>query len=660
MINYLKHATHAGASIRLYPSFFKRPLESNTSGRLKNSLTPAYAGASILLILILITPLFLFAQDEKEIKKGDNYFNSGNLYAAKDAYENAYEKKKDNSYSNLQLAKCYIQISRPSKALEHANNAVKLSSKPTNEMLLVLGRALQLDLQFEKAIEYYKKSDVLGANRKMTSKLIKECEFGIKYKVSPVEAKITNAGPLVNSEHNDYLPYITADRSKLFFTSRRPGSTGGKKADDGLLYEDIYMCYNKGGAWDAAQPISSLNTDTHDACVGISEDGQTMFVYKGTNGGDLYMSELKGKNWAKPEPLPFNTIGFESTASLSPDGHTLYFVYAPTAIGNRDIYVCGKTAGKAWSKPRRLEINTEYDEDSPYIHPDGKTLYFSSKGHSSMGGYDIFKCTKTAAGGWSTPENLGYPINTAGDEIYFVLSADGKVGFYSSDKEGGLGKQDIYSIRMPIPAKEPELELLTGTVKDASSGNPIEAEITITDNATKEIVSKVRSNADDGKYLVAIPCGKNYGIAIEKKGHLFHSENVNIPCTQGFKEIKKEIKLSDAKQGTKVVLKNIFFDLGKSDLRPESTSELLILVKLLNENPILKVEISGHTDNIGDPKINQALSEARALSVLNFIASNGINKFRLVSKGYGSTQPIDNNETEANRQNNRRTEFKIL
>jgi outer membrane protein OmpA-like peptidoglycan-associated protein len=322
--------------------------------------------------------------------------------------------------------------------------------------------------------------------------------------------------------------------------------------------------------------------------------------------------------------------------------------------------VCNRTSNNVWSKPRKLEsINTEFDEDSPFIHPDGKTLYFSSKGHSSMGGYDIFKCTKTGTG-WSIPENLGYPINTPGDEIYFVLAADGKVGFYSSDKEGGLGKQDIYSIRMPVPEKEPELELLTGVVKDAATNQAIEADITITDNTTKEVVSKAKSNAEDGKYLVAIPCGKNYGIAIEKKGHLFHSENVNLPCTQGYKEIKKEIKLVEAKQGAKVVLKNIFFDTGKSDLRLESTSELLRLVKLLTENPTIRIEISGHTDNIGDAKINQTLSETRANSVMNFLISNGIAKTRLVAKGYGSSQPIDTNDSEAGRQNNRRTEFKIL
>jgi outer membrane protein OmpA-like peptidoglycan-associated protein len=611
-------------------------------------------------LILLCLSFAIQAQDDKALKKGDGYFNAGNFYAAISAYEEAYSLKKDNPYTHLQLAKCYVQVSRHSKALEYANNAVKLSSKPTNEMLFTLAYTLQLDHQFDKAIEYYQKSDIHGSNRKVTSKHIKECEYGRQYIKNPKDAKVTNAGPLINTEHNEYLPHITADRSKLFFTSRRPGSTGGKKAPDGQLHEDIYMSLNKGGAWDHPTNVTSLNTDGHDACVGLSDDGQTMFVYKGTNGGDLYISELKGKNWTKPEALPFNTPGFESSASLSSDGRTLYFVYASSASGNRDIFVCNRTLSGVWSKPRKVpSINTEYDEDAPFIHPDGKTLYFSSKGHSSMGGYDIFKSTQTATG-WSTPENLGYPINTAKDEIYFVLAADGKVGFYSSDKEGGMGKQDIYSIRMPVSQKQPELELLTGTVRDANTNKAVEAEITITDNATKEVISKTKSNSEDGNYLVALPCGKNYGVAIEKAGHLFHSENVNLPCSQGYREVKKEIKLISAKPGAKVVLKNIFFDTGKSELRPESSSELQRLVKLLQTNPALKIEVSGHTDNIGDPKLNQALSETRAQNVLNFLVSNGIPKSRLVAKGYGSTQPIDNNNTEAGRQNNRRTEFKVL
>ncbi|MCU0431475.1 MAG: OmpA family protein [Cytophagaceae bacterium] len=612
------------------------------------------------LVLIFFIPCLLWAQDDKWLKKGDEYLEQGNVNAAMDAYQKVLDANASHAQAHYKISLCYIEASRPSKALEHANKAVQLSAKPSGQMYFALASALHLDHQFDKAVEYYKKSDPGNTNKKAISKLMNECAFGKKYISNPEDAKITNAGNLVNSDQHEYLPYMTADRSKLFFTSRRSGSTGAKKAPDGMLFEDIYMCLNKGGAWDAPQNVKDLNTEGHDACVGISEDGQLMFVYKGSNGGDLYMSELKGKQWSKPEPLPFNSPGFESTATLSPDGRTIYFVYAATATGNRDIYMCSRTVGGTWSRPVKVPgINTEYDEDSPFIHPDGKTLYFSSKGHSSMGGYDIFSSERNG-GVWSTPRNLGYPINTAGDELYFVLSADAKLGFYSSDKEGGFGKQDLYSIRMPVPDKSPELELLTGVVKDASTQKAMEATITVTDNETNEIVSKVRSNGSDGKYLVALPCGKNYGIAVEQEGHLFHSEHVELDCGKGYKEVKKEITLVQAKPGAKVVLRNIFFDTGKSEIRKESGGELQKLVKLMKQNPGLRIEISGHTDDIGDAKANVVLSEERAQRVLAYLQANGIARDRLVAKGYGSAQPIASNQTEEGRQQNRRTEFKIL
>jgi outer membrane protein OmpA-like peptidoglycan-associated protein len=447
--------------------------------------------------------------------------------------------------------------------------------------------------------------------------------------------------------------------SKLYFTSRRPGF-GAKKDIDGASFEDIYISNNKGGAWDTPKNAGSpLNSAGHDACIGISENGQTMFVYKGSNGGDIYTSNLKGEKWTTPVPMPLNTEFFETTACLSPDERTLFFV-RKIYTGSRDIYICNRTVGGTWSKPKKMDvINTEFDEDAPFIHPDGKTLYFSSKGHRSMGGYDVFKSTKTATG-WSVPENLGYPINTAGEDVYFVLSADGKIGFYSSDKDEGFGDQDIYSIRMPLSEKEPELALIKGTIKDEATDKGIEADITITDNETKETVAKFSSNSITGEYLVSLPSGRNYGVVIEKEKHLFYSENVFLQSKEGYKEIRKDIKLISAAPGAKVILKNIFFESGKFDLRPESTLELQRLVKLMRENPGIKIEISGHTDNTGDASANQVLSENRAKQVMSYLVSNGIDKSRLTAKGYGSSAPIAPNETEENRKLNRRTEFKIL
>lgn len=601
-----------------------------------------------------------FSQDEKLIKKADKLFEEKNFFQALGIYEQALEQKKTDPYTNFKIAQCYFFTSPRTKALKFAADAVANSEAPTSEMYFLLAQSYQLNHNFDKAIENYKKSDPGNKNKRLISKLITECEYGKGYVKNPIDYKISNAGPIVNTQFQEYLPYITPDLSELYFTSRRTGSIGGKKEYDGMYFEDIYVSQNKGGAWDTPQNMGTpINSDLHDACIGISSSGETMFIYKTTNGGDIYMSEKKGNQWSKPEPLPINTPFFETSACLSPDEKTLYFVRAENFKTNHDIYYCSRTLGGKWSVPKKLEgINTPYDENAPFIHPDGKTLYFSSKGHSSMGGYDIFKSEKTASGGWSAPVNLGYPLNTAGEDVYFVLSANGKIGYYSSDKEGGQGRQDLYSVRMPV-SDEPELALLKGTVKD-ETGKPLDADITITDNSSREVVAKFSSNSANGKYMVALPSGKNYGITIEKKGKLFYSENVFLSEKDGYKELKNDVQLQSAKSGATVVLKNIFFDSGKSDLRPESTTELQKLVKLLQENPSIKIEISGHTDNTGNADANLALSKARAQKVSEYLSSAGIPNNRLIYKGYGSTKPISDNTTEDGRQKNRRTEFKIL
>ncbi len=614
----------------------------------------------ILILFTLCLSLKSFSQDEKLIKKADKLFEEKNFFQALGQYEQALEQKKTDPYINFRIAQCYLLTSPKTKALKYAADAVANSEAPTSEMYFILGQSYHLNHNFDKAIENYKKSDPGNKNKRAISKLINECEYGKGYVKNPSDYKISNAGPIVNTQFQEYLPYITPDLSELYFTSRRTGSTGGKKEYDGLYFEDIYVSQNKGGAWDTPQNMGApINSDLHDACIGIAPSGETMFIYKSSNGGDIYISEKKGNQWSKPEPLSINTPFFETSACLSPDERTLYFVRAENFKANRDIYYCSRTIGGKWSVPKKLEgINTPYDEDAPFIHPDGKTLYFSSKGHSTMGGFDIFKTEKTASGGWSTPVNLGYPLNTAGDDVYFVLSANGKIGYYSSDKEGGQGRQDLYSVRMPV-SEEPELALLKGTVKD-ETGKPLDADITITDNSSREVVAKFSSNSANGKYMVALPSGKNYGITIEKKGKLFYSENVFLSEKDGYKELKNDVQLQSAKSGATVVLKNIFFDSGKSDLRPESTTELQKLVKLLQENPSIKIEISGHTDNTGNADANLALSRTRAQKVSEYLTSSGIPNNRLIYKGYGSTKPIADNATEEGRQKNRRTEFKIL
>lgn len=286
-------------------------------------------------------------------------------------------------------------------------------------------------------------------------------------------------------------------------------------------------------------------------------------------------------------------------------------------------------------------------------------MFFSSEGFNSMGGYDVFKTTKTESGGWSKPANLGYPINTAGDELCFILSADGRLGFYASTKDGGYGGQDIYSIRMP-PSKKPQLALVKGKVTEGASNKPVEAKIIVTDNDADQVVGEYKSNSETGDYLISLPAGKNYGISIEKEGHLFHSENVYLAKNADYKSLKKNITLVDAQPGAKVVLNNIFFESGSYSLSKSSNSELKNLVRLLKQNPTIRIEISGHTDNVGDAVANQGLSTRRAKSVVDYLVTKGIPSSRLEYKGYGSKQPVASNDTPIGRQKNRRTEFKII
>jgi len=452
------------------------------------------------------------------------------------------------------------------------------------------------------------------------------------------------------------------------------------------------MATKSANDWKLTQLGKPLNSKFHDASIGLSPDGQTLYIYKGDNGGDIYECVLKGDKWVKPTPLPkeINTKFHESSASLGPDGRTLYFISdRPDGVGGRDIWVAYKNSKGKWSDVKNIrELNTPYDEESVFIHPDGRTLYFSSQGHNSMGGYDIFKSTYKD-GYWSKPENLGVPINTADDDLYFVLASSGQRAYFSSSRKGTIGDQDIFMITFIIdkpmnpstednliayktkPVQEikiesaiaietPSLTLLKGFIYDEETKKPLEAQIVLTDNEKNEELAVFTSNAQTGRYLVSLPSGKNYGIAVKKEGYLFHSENFVIPENAQYQEIQKDIYLKPIKVGQSIVLRNIFFDFDKATLRPESKTELENLIKLMNDNPNIKIEISGHTDNIGSAAYNQKLSESRAKAVVDYLIEHGIDKSRLSYMGYGFDKPIAPNDTEEGRQLNRRVEFKIV
>ncbi|MBN4065935.1 OmpA family protein [Candidatus Amoebophilus asiaticus] len=659
---------------------------------------------------------------KKLITKGDKLIEKDNpeYLKALAVYGDAFKIDSTNAELNLRIGICYLHGINKTSAIPYLERISESNIEGVYEVYYLLGKANQLKFEFKKAIEHYQKfrnslpskelvkgfkasrsfaglirdkrysgsSSVVKIDNveKIINKRIIECQSGIELVKNPVNITIDNIGNDINSPYPEYAPIISADESVMYFTSKRPETTGGNISTlDGQYFEDIYVTYNNKGVWTKPENVRNINTDYHESAIGLSADGQTMFIYRDVagDGGDIFQSTLQGDKWSEPKSMgkPICSLFAEESITLSGDGGTIYFVSnRPSGLGELDIYKCKKNRKGAWEKPINLGngINTEYDEAGVFLHPNGKVLYFSSKGHNSMGGYDIFK-SDLNEGKWSKPVNMGYPMNTTGDNIFIVLSASGERAYFASVKKEGLGETDIYLINMKemketsmkkdtvsptdtIIALEPKnpLTLLKGSVIDAKTKVPLEAKITIMDNEKNEIFSELVSNSKTGKYLVTLPSGKNYGISVKKKGYLFHSENFDIPHSEDYQEIEKNIELNLLTVGSKVVLNNIFFDIDKATLKSASIAELQQVIKFLKENTKLRIEISGHTDDVGSDSYNQKLSEERALAVVQYLIKLGISKTRLIGKGYGETKPIATNKSEKGRQLNRRTEFEIV
>jgi len=495
---------------------------------------------------------------------------------------------------------------------------------------------------------------------------------------------------------------ISADESVMYFTSRRPGSTGFnvdfKEGHEANYMEDIYMSiHHENGTWSVPRQLAHpINGFKHDATVALSPDAQTLLIYKAdAHQGGIYHCDLDGEEWGHPQKIKhIDTDAHESSACYSPDQQVLFFVSnkEEDSEGGKDIfYSTWDKENLEWSEPKNLgkDINTIYDEEAVFMHADGKTLYFSSEGHSSMGGHDVFRTTLVDSV-WSTPINLGYPVNGPEDDVFLVMAANARHAYYATHHADSFGDKDIYkiiflgkekdlvstledpllagigrsvSIHIPDPSSPlitSETTILKGVIKDKTTNKPIAAQIEIINNETHEVVAVYKSNSKSGKYLITLPSGNNYGITVVAEDYLFHSENLDIPSYATYSEVFKEVDLAKIDVGAAIVLKNIFFDSRESSITKESTPELERLVTLLKENPSLIIEISGHTDNIGSIESNQQLSEERAKSVVKYLVAESIAKDRLQFVGYGLSQPIASNGTSQGRQMNRRTEFKVV
>jgi outer membrane protein OmpA-like peptidoglycan-associated protein/tetratricopeptide (TPR) repeat protein len=651
-----------------------------------------------------------FPDRKEEYKEAYNAYKDGNgVYEAGSAYfKNAiplYLKAQafnpNNALLNYRLGICYLFSFERPKAFEYIERAYKLDPNVDPDILYYYGIVYHLKSEWDQAITKYQAYKAILKSKqeneiKKTDKRIYECNNGKELSKAPVRVFIDNVGAEVNSSYNDFSPVITTDESVMIFTSRRPGGIGGAIAEDiNEPFEDLWISYRNGKKWTMAKNMGEpINTPIHDAAVCLSPDGSKLVTFNGGVGqGDLYISELKGSVWTKPDHLgkAVNSSAHEGSASFSYDGHILYFVSEREGgFGRHDIYYSVINEKGKYEKAVNMgpTINTEFEEDGVFMMPDGKTMYFSSTGHNSTGGYDIFKST-FENGQWTKPVNIGIPINTPDDDLNMAFSGNGRHGYYGSASMKGYGGQDIYKITILGPEKQPllnaqdqllamaahpisnlktesaieskgpKMALLKGVITDAKSNEVLEATIDLIDNEKNQLLATFRSNSATGKYLVTLPAGRNYGIAVKKDGYLFHSENFIIDQNADYIEYNKNVALKKVEVGSVIVLRNIFFDFDKATIKSESAGELDRLIKLLTENPTIKIELGSHTDSKGSDEYNLKLSDNRSKSVVEYLITHGIGAERLTAKGYGETKPIDTNDTDEGRQNNRRTEFKI-
>jgi len=685
---------------------------------------------SLILILFIVVGSFSYGQDKdvpfdkkmflndkeglneaiENISVGDMYFIKGSGLDLSTAL--AYYLKADefNHYStslSYKIGVCYLSSTQKFNALDYLMFAKEKSpkNKQYEDINFYLGQAYHLNGEWNKAIEYYSIYKVEEGNKDkvlafFVNKKMSECKTGQELSDEPIRVWIDNLGPKVNSKHSDFGPVISADNKMLFFTSRRPGSTGEESDETGMSFEDIYFSKREvNGDWIEAKNLGDpVNSKSHDAAVGLSPDGKSLLIYQGVSkktGNILITKQNEDGTWIPTAEIEgdVNTKHHETDATLSFNERTLYFVSdKPGGFGKHDIYVTHWDEEKnEWGKSKNVgpTLNTEFDEKGVFFHPDNKTLYFSSQGHNTMGGLDIFKSEfDSELGTWSRPENIGSPINTPDDDVYFVTSGDEKYAYYSSYRADGLGEKDIYKVTFLGDEKEPlvasiddidilnadlsangefvnrPLIMIKGKVIDGNSKEPLVSTVSITDGKSNKKIADVITE-EDGYYMYVVDAGKEYALSTTLPGYTVASEIVRTRKSDSGIEHVIDLELFPPVAGGEFVLRNIYYTFNKSDLRNKSVEDLDLLIKVMNENPTIKIELGGHTDSRGPEWSNRRLSRERAEAAERYLISKNIDPSRITSKGYGEVklqisdaeinQMSTYKEKEAAHQQNRRT-----
>lgn len=537
-----------------------------------------------------------------------------------------------------------------------------------------LGIAMYRTGNYEKAIDvmerFTRMESASKALRDRGRDYLMRSQFALDAKKNPVPFEPENPGRAINSEHAEYSPALTADEKTLIFTRKKPRE--GYPADYGAYYEDFYISYFQDGVWTKAENLGPpLNTSGNEGAQTITADGRHLYFTAcnrpdGLGSCDIYYAMREGDTWSVPvnPGPPLNSSAWDSQPSVSADGNTIYFASGREGSkGHMDIWKAKKNADGSWNKPENLGplINTIGSELSPFIHHDNQTLYFASDGHPGMGGLDIFYSRRDDSGRWTEPVNMGYPINTHGDEFSLIVGASGQWAWFASDKEGGYGGSDLYTFELYPDARPEPHTYMKGIVTDARTNTPLSARFTIVNVNDDRMVTGASSDPVDGSFLVALPAGQDLALNVSKEGYLFFSEHFSYAGLRTIAEpYLRNIPLQPVAEGQAVVLRNIFFETDSHRLRESSRAELAELLRFMQENPGIHIEISGHTDSTGSFDYNMVLSEKRAMSVRDYLTGRGISKDRISYMGFADTRPIDTNETEEGRANNRRTEFRVM
>jgi len=615
-------------------------------------------------------------------KQYKNLFDSSEVFLLVEDYKSALplciRLNEMNPCANNQFKIGFCYLNSPTfktKSIPYFEKAINdVSSKYKEESInetrapiyciYSLAKSYQLNYEFDKAVQFYNqyKDSLDATDPNLQSDIedinleIESCKYAIELVKKPVKANITNMGVNINSAYADFSPVISLDELTLIFTTRRPNFKPEKETN-GDYFEDIFIAQQKSEKWQPAKSIGdSINTKEHEAAVNLSADGRNLLIYRDIAGnGNLYLSELEGDTWSAPKELvaPINSTAWESHACISADNKYLYFVSnRDGGVGGKDIYKCLRLPNGEWGPPQNIgpEINTKYDEDGVFIHPDGKQIFFSSKGHKSMGGYDIFTSIINDENGfWSTPVNIGYPINTPDDDIFYVTSADGTRAYFSSDKEGGYGEKDIYLITYP-EYEERHITVLIGKVVNKTQLDISNNQIYIIEKSTNDTVQTLIANSKSGKYGANLPIGKEYKTVYRVNNRVIFEETLDATKKEGYKVITREVPyVSDSVPQKVVPIENKYVCDPKgasmihyfiyNELQLIKSPEFIAFIDATtncykaNENFVINIETSASKVPTTTFKDNMLLAKYRAndaeKNITQALIKNGVKKEKI-------------------------------